>query len=108
MSWHNCKTKPIKADITILGNKTRLRYFRDYNNTTLNEKTNCLEYRTLEIKVSCLPLNMILLAFHISHSLNTKRHAGSEEHNQILSKIFTFQMHRSGSKHYATIAQHAS
>ena len=27
-SWHKFKTKPTKADTTILGNKTLLRYFR--------------------------------------------------------------------------------
>ena len=28
-SWHKYKTKPIKADITILENKTLLRYFME-------------------------------------------------------------------------------
>ena len=31
------------------------------------------------MKVPCLPLSLMLLAFHISHSLNTKGHAGSEK-----------------------------
>ena len=31
-----------------------------------------------------------------------------KEHTQTLSKIFTFQMHRFGSKYYAPIAQHAN
>ena len=35
-SWHKNKTKPIKADITILGNKTLLRYFRKINITSIN------------------------------------------------------------------------
>ena len=39
-SWHKYKTKPAKADTTILGNKTLLRYFRKFNNTTVNEKTD--------------------------------------------------------------------
>ena len=34
-SRHTYKTKPTKADTTILGNKTLLRYFRKYNNTTI-------------------------------------------------------------------------
>ena len=38
--WHKYKTKPTKAEITILGNKTLLRYFRKYNNTTINEITD--------------------------------------------------------------------
>ena len=42
-SWHTYKTKPTKADTTILGNKTLLRYFRKYNNTTINEITDLLE-----------------------------------------------------------------
>ena len=33
-SWHKYKTKPTKADTTILGNKTFLRYFRKFKNTT--------------------------------------------------------------------------
>ena len=32
-SWHKYKTKPAKADTTILGNKTLLRYFRKFSNT---------------------------------------------------------------------------
>ena len=28
-SWHKYKTKPVRADTTILGNKTLLRYFRN-------------------------------------------------------------------------------
>ena len=36
-SWHKYKTKPAKADTTILGNKTLFRYFRKFNNTTINE-----------------------------------------------------------------------
>ena len=39
-SWHKYKTKPIKADTTILGKKTLLRYFRKYNNTTIKEITD--------------------------------------------------------------------
>ena len=80
-SLHSYKTKPIKADITILGNKTLLRYFRKLNNTYINENTNILEYQTPELKLPCLPLSLMILAFHISHSLNTKGHAGSEKKN---------------------------
>ena len=42
-SWHKYKTKPAKADTTISGNKTLLRYFRKYNNTTINENTDLLD-----------------------------------------------------------------
>ena len=42
-SWQKYKTKPAKADTTILGNKT-LRYFRKFNNSTINENTDLLEY----------------------------------------------------------------
>ena len=48
-SWHNIykyKTKPAKADTTILGSKTLIRYFRNFNNTTINENTDLLEYNT--------------------------------------------------------------
>ena len=34
-SWHKYKTKPVKADTSILGNKTLLQYFRNFNNTQL-------------------------------------------------------------------------
>ena len=71
-SWHKHKTKPTKADITILGNKTVLRYFRKFNNTTINENTDILEYQTPDFKAPCLPLSMMLIAFNTSHTLNTK------------------------------------
>ena len=75
---HKYKTKPAKADTTILGNKTLLRYFRKFNNTTINENTDILENTTSESKVPCLPLCMMLIAFNISHTQNTKGHSGSE------------------------------
>ena len=40
----------------------------------------------------------------ISHSLNTKGHAGSQKITRISSKIFTFQMHQFVLKYYAMIA----
>ena len=63
-SWHKYKTKPVKADTTILGNKTLLRYFRKFKNTTINENTDLLEYQLNESTVPCLPLSMILIAFN--------------------------------------------
>ena len=78
-SWHKYKTKPAKVDTTILGNKTLLRYFRKFNNTTIKENTDLLEYQLKDSKVPCLPLIMILKAFNISHTQNTKRHSGSEK-----------------------------
>ena len=54
-SWHKYKTKPIKADSTILGNKTLLRYFRKFNNTTINENTDLLEYKLNESTVPLSP-----------------------------------------------------
>ena len=78
-SWHKYKTKPIKADSTILGNKTLLRYFRKFNNTTINENTDLLEYKLNESTAPCLPLSMILIAFNISHTQNIKGHSGSEK-----------------------------
>ena len=80
-SWHKSKTKPIKADTIILGNKTLPRYFRKFNNTTLNENTDVLEHQTPDFKVSCLPLSMMLIAFNTSHILHTKGHSGSEKTN---------------------------
>ena len=71
-SWHKYKTKPVKADTTILGNKTLLRYFRKFNNTTINENTDLLEYQLNDSTVPCLPLSMTLIAFHISHTQNIK------------------------------------
>ena len=78
-SWHKYKTKPTKADTTILGNKTLLPYFRKFNNTTLNENRDLLEYQTPDFKVPCLPLNKNLIAFNTSHTLNTRGHSGSEK-----------------------------
>ena len=78
-SWHIYKTKPTKADTTISGNKTLLRYFRKFNNTTINESTDILKYQIPDFKVPCLPLSMMLIAFNTSHTLNTKEHSGSEK-----------------------------
>ena len=78
-SWHKYKTKPLKADTTILGNKTLLRYFRKFSNTTINENTDLLEYQLNESTVPFLPLSMILIAFNISHTQNIKGHSGSEK-----------------------------
>ena len=78
-SWHKYITKLVKADTTILGNKTLLRYFRKFNNTTINENTDLLEYQLNYSKVPCLPLSMIQIAFNISHTQNTKGHSGSEK-----------------------------
>ena len=78
-SWHKYKTKPTKADTTILGNKTLLQYFRKYNNTTINETTDFLEYQTPAFKVPCLTLSMVLIAFDISHTQHTKGHSGSQK-----------------------------
>ena len=78
-SWHKYKTKPVKADTTILGNKTLLRYFRKINITTINENTDFLEYQLNESTVTCLPLSMIIIAFNISHTQNIKGHSGSEK-----------------------------
>ena len=68
-SWHKYKTKPNKADITILGNKTLLRYFRNFNNTSINENTDILEYETPDLKVTCLPLSMMLSILHILYKM---------------------------------------
>ena len=78
-SWHKYKTKPTKADTTILGNKTLLRYFRKFNNTTINDNTDIVEYQTPDFKVPCLPLTMIIIAFNTSHTLHTKGHSGAEK-----------------------------
>ena len=78
-SWHKYKTKPVKADTTILGKKIILRYFQKINNTTINENTDLLEYQFNDSTVPCLPLSMILIAFNISHTQNTKGHSGSEK-----------------------------
>ena len=87
-SWHKYKTKPTKADTTILGNKTLIRYFRNYNNTTINETTGLLEYRTPDFKVPCLPLSMMLIAFDISHTQHTKGHSESEKTYSNFIQIF--------------------
>ena len=55
----------------MLGNETLLGYFRKINNTTINENTDIFEYQTPDFKVTCLPLNKMLLAFNTSHTLHT-------------------------------------
>ena len=89
-SWHKYKTKPVKSDTTILGNKTLLRYFRKFNNTTINENTDLLEYQLNNSTVPCLPLSMILIAFNISHTQNTKGHSRSEKTYSNFTQIFYF------------------
>ena len=69
-SWHKYKTKLVKADTTILGNKTLLRYFRKFNYITINENTDLLEYQLNDSTDPCLPLSMILIAFNNSHTQN--------------------------------------
>ena len=44
-------------------------------------------YQTSKLKVPCVPLSMILLAFYISHSLITKGHDQKKKHAPILFKI---------------------
>ena len=54
----------------------------------MSETTDILEYQNYELKVPCLPLSVILLSFLISHSLNTKGHAGSEKaYSNFIQKI---------------------
>ena len=89
-SWHKYKTKPAKADTTTLGNKTLLRYFQKFIITTINEKTNLLEYQLDDSKVPCLPLSVILIAFNISHTQITKGHSGSEKTYWNLTQNFYF------------------
>ena len=89
-SWHKYKTKPVKADTTILGNKTLLRYFRKINNTTNNENTELLEYQLNDSTVPCFPLSMILIAFNISHTQNTKGNSGSEKTYSNFTQNFYF------------------
>ena len=89
-SWHKYKTKPVKADTTILGNKTLLRYFRKFNNTTNNENTDLLEYQLNDSTVPCLSVSMILIAFNISHTQNTKGHSGSEKTYSNFTQNFYF------------------
>ena len=87
-SWHKSKTKPIKADITFVGNKTLLRYFRKFNNTSINENRDILENQASDLKTPCLPLSMMLIAFHTSHSLHTKGHSGSEKTSSNFTQNF--------------------
>ena len=71
-------------------NKTLLRYFRKFKNTTINENTDLLEYQLNDSTVPCLPLSMILIAFNISHTQNTKGHSGSEKTYSNFTQIFYF------------------
>ena len=84
------KTKPAKADTTNLENKLLLQYFRKFNNTTINENTDLLEYQLDDSKVPCLPLSMTLIAFNISHTQNTKGHSGSEKTYSNFTQNFYF------------------
>ena len=85
------KSRPAKADTTILGNKTLLQYVRKFKNTTINENRDLLEYQLDDSKVPCLPLSMILIAFNISHTHNTKGHSGSEKTYSNFTQNFYFR-----------------
>ena len=88
-SWHKYKTKPTKADTTILGNKTLLIYFREFNNTIKNENTDILENQTPDFKVLCLPLSMMLIAVNTSYTRLTKGHSGAEKtYSYFIQKIY--------------------
>ena len=89
-SWHKYKTKPAKADATILENKTHLRHFRKFNNTTINENTDLLKNQLIDSKVPSLPLSMMLIAFNISHTQNTKGYSGSEKTYSNFTQNFYF------------------
>ena len=88
----------MKADITILGNKTLLRYFRKIISTTINENADLLKYHTPETNFPCLNFN----CFKISHSSHVKGHAGSKKFFEISLKLF-FQVRQYGEKYFAMI-----
>ena len=98
------KKKPAKTDTTVLGNKTLLRYYRKFNNTTKKENTNLLEYQTPNFKVPCLPLSTMLI--HSTYHTHKKQKDTQDQkrHIQTLHKIFTSEMHQFGLKYYAMIA----
>ena len=58
--------------------------------TTINENTDLLEYQLNDSTVPCLPLSMILIAFNISHTQNTKGHSGSEKTYSNFTQSFYF------------------
>ena len=61
------------------------------------ENTDILEYQTTDVKLPCLPLSMMLIAFLTSHSLHTKGHSGAEKtfiSKIFINKIFISQMHQ--------------
>ena len=65
---HTYRTKPVKAVINILGNKTLLRYFRNFNNTYVDENFEILENFYKDTKVPCFPINLNLVVFYIALS----------------------------------------
>ena len=56
----------------------------------MNENTDLLEYQLDDSKVPCLPLSMMLIAFNISHTHNTKGHSGSEKTYSNFTQNFYF------------------
>ena len=92
-SWHIYKAKPAKAENTNLWNKTLLQCLRQISNTSINEKTENLEFFIKSKKVPWLPINLFLIAFNNIQSSNRIEHIGSEKTYVILYKNFTSQMH---------------
>ena len=56
----------------------------------MNENTDLLEYQLNDSKVPCLPLSMILIAFNISRTQNTKGHYGIEKTYSNFTQNFYF------------------
>ena len=57
-SWHKYLTKPAKVDITILGNKTLLRYFeKTTTHQKMKKKTDILEYTYIYTKYPVYQFN---------------------------------------------------
>ena len=56
----------------------------------MNENTDLLEYQLIDSTVPSLPLSLILLAFNISHTQNTKGHSGSEKTYSNFTQNFYF------------------
>ena len=77
---HEYKTKPEKVDITILEKNILLRYFRNFNISTINENSDKLDHHVTDTNLLCLPLNLNLVPFQTTHFLKTEGFIGSEKY----------------------------
>ena len=66
---------------------TNLENFRKFFNTTENENTDILEHHHQDTKVPCLPLSLIIVAFHI-HFLSIQKDMQHQKNSKFTQPFY--------------------